>query len=123
MKTFKILVNPENNAKAVKQGWSWSGFFLTFIWAISNNLIFVSILSVCIIALPAFLDKYFAITLGIPILKGWLLYFLVGIFLGYRGNYMIEEKLIEEGYTFDDTIISENPDAAVALWLKNNKSS
>jgi hypothetical protein len=38
MKTYNIYVNPQGAGEAVKQGWSWPGFFFNFIWALIKRI-------------------------------------------------------------------------------------
>ena len=38
MKTFKIYEHPAGNREAVKQGWSWPGFFFGPIWAFVKKM-------------------------------------------------------------------------------------
>ncbi len=38
MKEFKIFEYPEGSNEAVKQGWSWPGFFFGPIWAMAKKM-------------------------------------------------------------------------------------
>ena len=38
MKKYKIFVNPQGSSEAVKQGWSWPGFFFNIIWALIKRM-------------------------------------------------------------------------------------
>ncbi len=38
MKVYQIYEHPEHGRKAVKEGFSWPGFFFTFLWALYNRL-------------------------------------------------------------------------------------
>ena len=38
MKQYKVYKHPSGSTEAVKQGWSWPGFFFGFIWAMVKKM-------------------------------------------------------------------------------------
>ncbi len=38
MKQYKVYKHPSGSTEAVKQGWSWPGFFFSFIWAMVKKM-------------------------------------------------------------------------------------
>ena len=38
MKQYKVYKHPSGTTEAVKQGWSWPGFFFSFIWAMVKKM-------------------------------------------------------------------------------------
>lgn len=118
MKTYKIFSNPQGNHKTVKQGWPWPAFFFTAFWAAFKRMWWLAIGTILLIGIiGSVLDR-----IGI---EGGFIPFIVYtpfyIVFSINGNKWWEKKLISRGYDYQDTINAGNPEAAIALWLKENK--
>ena len=128
MKTYRIFANPKENHDAVKQGWSWPGFFFNIIWALIKKMWALGIgLLVLFFALGAIegaieVSSGKEAALGMSVFSS-ILNFIIVIIFGVNGNKWREKKLISRGYDYQDTVNAENPEAAIALWLKENKSN
>jgi hypothetical protein len=115
MKKFKIYANPQESYQAVKQGWSWSAFFLGFLWAAYQKM---WILAVCVYI--GFV--IFSIILGIfdsdtsYIIN--IVYIIVSIIFGIYGNKLIEKKLLKHGYEYKCSLDAAGPKDALNLFLK-----
>jgi len=106
MATFNIYKNPSGAMEAVKRGWSWPGFFFSWIWAFSKGLYFIgaSILGGLIIC-SLFIKEIVFIYIGSS---------LVGLWLAAEGNELKEKDLIQKGYTKINTLLAETPEGAIA---------
>lgn len=128
MNVYKIYANPQGTSEAVKQGWSWPGFFFNLIWACVKRMWFLGI-------------GWFALFFVLGLFEGGLektegedaamamaafttaLGLIVAIVFGINGNRWRERNLKERGYEYQDTDSASNPEAAVALWMKENQSN
>lgn len=118
MKTYKIFKNPIGKYEAVKQGWSWPGFFFGIIWACVKKMwalglgLFTVFFILAIIGHIVYgqtpeLDAAFNV-----------LSCAVSIWFGMKGNQMREENLVKRGYIQAPEIIhAGNPEAAVAQYI------
>lgn len=117
MKEFKIYQHPDGKREAVKQGWSWPGFFFGPIWALVKKLWGLgAVLLVAVIILAMF-----PIETGIGVLAALL---SLGIYItcGINGNRWREKNLASRGYDHVDTVSAANPDGAVAAYLNGRAS-
>ena len=117
MKQYKVYKHPSGSTEAVKQGWSWPGFFFDFIWAMVKKMW----------------------GLGVGVLIGFfVLGFIIGaagggsggdalinvaaiiakIIFGVNGNSWREKNLVSRGFELVDTVTAANPEGAIALHLK-----
>lgn len=120
MKTYKIFVSPLGQTEAVKQGWSWPGFFFPAIWPLVKKLWGVAI---------AFYGSSFFVgvllsTAGAAARDSVFLVFGISIqiFLGARGNQLREKNLSARGYEHEETVEAPTP-AALAIWLSERDKS
>jgi hypothetical protein len=122
-----LYVNPQGTSEAVKQGWSWPGFFFNIIWALIKKmwvlggvLLFVSIaIGVVEGTIEASSGKEAAS--GLNVLTS-ILNIVVSVVFGVNGNKWREKNLLSRGYEYQDTVEAQNPEAAIASWFKNSKS-
>lgn len=109
MKSYKVYKHPVNGYEAVKQGFSWPGFFLGFIWAFFKRLWLVSsvLLIVTVISYP-----YDVYPLG---LKAVLELFQIGMgmYVGKNGNQWRVQSLKARGYRFQREVMAMTPDGAI----------
>ena len=117
MKQFRVYQAPSvGGLYAVKQGWSWPGFFFVGIWALVKKLWLIGLgLLVCGFWLTRAVDpgsEFWAH----DFLFLWI-EFLVHVFCGLYGNRWREEKMIRQGYQYQRTLFAENPLDAVVQYI------
>ena len=117
MKQFKIFKHPIGKIEAVKQGWSWPGFFFNFFWAMLKKmwglaLFYIAVFFVLGMILAALgdvskLENFFN-----------LVGLILAIVFGVNGNSWREMNLKSRGFDEVDTLTAANPEGAIALHLK-----
>ena len=111
LREFEIFSKPSCPTVAVKQGFSWPGFFFTWIWALGRELwlkaAVIFIVCVATTALSAILPL-----VGVPL--GGLVGLAVGLIVGSNGNYWKCRKLEEDGYQFVAVVEARSGASAVA---------
>jgi len=127
MKTYKIYVNPQGTGEAIKQGWSWPGFFFNIIWALIKKmwllggvLLFVSI-GLGIVEGTIEVSSGKEAASGLNVITS-ILNIVVSVVFGVNGNKWREKNLLSRGYEYQDTVDAQNPEAAIASWFKDSKS-
>lgn len=116
MKEFKIYQHPTGKQKAVKQGWSWPGFFFGPIWALVKKMWGIGAgLLVAIIILSIFPAESELGALASLIML--VLYIVCGV----NGNKWRESNLVSRGYDHVNTISASNPEGAIALHMKGSQ--
>ena len=116
MKQFKIFKNPMGQYEAVKIGWSWPGFFFTWIWAGIKGLWghFAWLLAVFIVTnLVAISDNLVLLSVAAMVSLG------VSIAIGSQGNTMRETNLTSRGFQFQKIVNGANPEGAVAKYMSD----
>ena len=116
MKEFNIYQHPTGKQEAVKQGWSWPGFFFGPIWALVKKLWGLGAgLLVAVIVLSIFpSDSDLGALASLVILA-------IYIVCGAKGNKWRESNLASRGYDHVDTVSASNPEGAIALHMKGNQ--
>ena len=97
MKVYQVFKHPEKGYQAVKRGFSWPGFFLSWIWALSRQLWLEAIL----------LFFFFAAWSGIEFGVAWggrsfsiVLGLLYLLFVGIKGNSWRARNLEARGFAW-----------------------
>jgi hypothetical protein len=111
LREFEIFSKPSFPTMAVKRGFSWPGFFFSFIWAFSRGLWLQGAIIVAFAAVIWAVD--FIFFAGNPWLTG-MLELLVMLAVGVRGNSWRSRKLEHDGYEFTALIEARSPASAVA---------
>ena len=119
MKTYNICKSPTGAIEAVKQGWSWPGFFFPMIWAFVKGLngIGTAIFMAAIFLRTVSVDSKTTntlLTLGV---------IAVSIWLGVRGNELRVNRLRKKGYDLIKTVSAETPGGAVAAFMKEQNAT
>lgn len=114
MRKFNVYQFGTSNGhfEAVKDGWSWPGFFFGWIWAFVKGLNKLgALLLIGHVAL-------FVISYQNELLNAVtsIVGFGIAIWVGAMGNKMRGQKLEEEGYTRVGTIDASSEEAAVATF-------
>ena len=109
MKHFNIYKNPQGDYRAIKEGWSWSAFFFTGIWALINRM---WLLGITFTGMEVFIVVS---TAG----AGFVLNLFWSIVLGVQGNKMLANHLLRTGYESIATLNARTEEEAIALFLKS----
>jgi len=98
MKTYKIFSH-QGQKVAIKQGWSWPAFVVSWIWSFSKGLTVAGIIGLVfnLITIPL---------AGAP-------YLIVAVVFGSKGNKWWEAKLLKSGFTLTGSVQANNPQEAV----------
>src|SRR5579871_5103138 len=108
---YKVFKHPDHGFKAVKEGFSWPGFFLNFIWALSAQLWLASGILLAIAVGIFFLVRGMtSADVGIPILVGLA---VAGI-TGWNGNTWKTRNLYDHGYALLGRMHARSPQDAAA---------
>ena len=111
MRVYQIFKHPEKGFQAVKRGFSWPGFFFTWIWALTRGLW----LAGGLIFLSAFVLGIFIQAMGS---KNWLFSFTLDILfqllIGTKGNLWRGNALENLGYRLLGVINARGPQDALA---------
>lgn len=114
MRKFNVYQFGTSNGhfEAVKDGWSWPGFFFNWIWAFAKGLnklgalLVIAHLALVVVSLQNELLNVVAGIVGMAI----------PVWVGAMGNKMRGQRLEEEGYTRVGTIEASSEEAAVATF-------
>jgi hypothetical protein len=111
MQAYEVFKSPDKSYRAVKRGFSWPGFFFTWIWALTQKMWLVG-LGLLVIALP--------IVLLVKPLSREIPFLLLGVSLVYRfavglkGNSWRSKNLEYQGCKFLGTINAGSPQDALS---------
>lgn len=118
MRTFTVYHHPVRGYEAVKKGFSWPGFFFTWVWAFVKRLVVIRLL---------LLIAWFVVTglrvssePGLVILGG-VIAVAVSLLVGVQGNKWREKSLASRGYQPVATFQAASPDAAITKVAENTK--
>jgi hypothetical protein len=122
MKTYRIYVNPQGSSEAVKQGWSWPGFFFNFIWALIKRMWVLGVVLMILSIALGFAEGTVEVSSGkqaASVISAFtsILNLVIAVVFGVKGNKWREKNLISRGYKYQDTVDAQNPEAAIALWF------
>ncbi len=132
MKVYKIHADSQGNYVAVKQGWSWSAFGLTCLWAVSKKIWKISTISMSIffvLAVLAFIASAItpeaAMQLSRDLVFIYAGYLVLGfsILMGLNGNQWYEKNLSTQGYAYQEMLVAESAKQAVDLYVKQSNEN
>jgi len=116
MKRFSIYKNAQGDVKAVKIGWNWPAFILTWIYLAYKKLWKALGISTGIYLLVCFVIGIIGGATGNEDVMN-LLIFLANIgysvIIGLKANDWIRNDLKRKGYEFKETIEADTPEAAI----------
>jgi hypothetical protein len=121
MKTFDVYKHPTLGYAAVKRGFSWPGFFLGGIWALSKRMwVGGSILVVVwAILVGAQSDADTSGDIGTKFILG-LIQLALAVAVGMLGNRRSADSLTRRGYEHLGTVEGQEPDWAIATFVKKS---
>lgn len=131
MKTFDVYESKEGTLEAVKKGWSWPGFFFTWIWCFVKGLGGTGLTILFIIFFDIWIYDSYSVNHSRSgwspeppsspplafVIVSYLLPLLVAFWLGFKGNRKRKNKLLEYGYKLKKTVKATNPENAIAFAL------
>jgi hypothetical protein len=128
MKTYKIYSNPQGKIDAVKQGWSWPGFFFNIIWALIKKMWGLGIGLLVLFFVLGLIEGAIEVSSGneaalVMNAISPILTLIIAIVFGVNGNKWREKRLISRGFDYKNTVNADNPEAAIALWMKESNSN
>lgn len=117
MKQYNVFRHPSGTTEAVKQGWSWPGFFFNIIWAMVKKMWGLG---------AGVLIGFVVLNLIVGMAGGGsgggalisVISIITNIIFGENGNSWFEKNLATRGFEQVDTVTAANPEGAIALYLK-----
>ncbi len=116
---FEIYSKPSFPNVAVKRGFSWPGFFFSWIWALSRGLWMPAALIVGFGVLLITLQSVFSSVIPVTFDFSGL---IIMVIVGLRGNNWRCRKLERDGYEFTGLVEARSPASAVAAHALGKKS-
>lgn len=117
MKQYKVYKHPSVATEAVKQGWSWPGFFFSFIWAMVKKMWGLGVGVLIGFFVLGFINGAAGGgSSGDALIN--VVAIIANIIFGINGNSWREKNLASRGFEQVDTVTAANPEGAVALYLK-----
>lgn len=115
MKTFQVFKHDVKGYDAVKDGFSWPGFFFTGIWSLYRQLwwLFGIILLVVFVSN---LTEQILINDGMFTagrLVSSMINLSLGFIVGFKGNQFVVDRLIKQGYIHIRTVEANNKTEAI----------
>ncbi len=116
MNQYKIFKHPSGAFEAVKQGWSWPGFFFSYPWAFFKRMWGLGICVVLIFLMLSFIiDTNMGGVDGNKMIA--LLAITANIILGLYGNSWREKNLVSRGFEKMGEVTATTPGGAVSSWV------
>lgn len=124
MKKYTMFEYPTGKIEAVKQGWSWPGFFFTIIWAFFKRMWMLGgILVFAEFVLPYLIGAKEGEFLGNLIeFILWLVNLIMPFVFGANGNHWREQNLLRRGYECRVAVTAATAEGATALYIKNKQA-
>ena len=110
-KNFHIYKNPIGMVEAIKNGWSWPGFFNSSLWLIYKGMF--------ILALQVFVFFAMFVFFGIPEQIVAVVSIGIGIYFGVNGNRLYRQFLEKQGYKFFLSVNADNIANAKAQFVEH----
>tara|TARA_B110001454_G_scaffold152175_1_gene141567 strand:- start:347 stop:769 length:423 start_codon:yes stop_codon:yes gene_type:complete len=110
-KNFHIYKNPTGMVEAIKNGWSWPGFFNSSLWLIYKGMF--------ILALKVFVFFALLVLFRIPEQIAALVSIGIGIYFGVNGNSLYRQFLEKQGYKFFLSVNADNIANAKAQFVEH----
>jgi hypothetical protein len=119
MKTFDLYRHPTRGYEAVKRGFSWPGFLIGAIWALSKRMWLGGgvLLVASTFLLAAHSDAEAKGDSGAALVL-LLIQIALGVTVGIMGNARWSQSLTRRGYDHLGTGDADEPDAAIAAFVK-----
>src|SRR5882757_8901464 len=116
---FEIFTRSAADSIAVKRGFSWPGFFFTWIWAFIAGLwVQGALILLAGIAIPLIRHDFSLRHALVTALAS----LVINIFVGLRGNFWRSRKLERAGYSYEGLVSARSMTAALSAFRLGNKS-
>src|SRR5437660_2488785 len=109
-RTFEVFKHPLRDFTAVKRGFSWPGFFFTWIWAFVSRLWVVGAVLFVLSLIIGFLSRQ--LVHENPLIL--LLSLVLPLVVGFKGNSWRSEALQNRGFNYVGAIAAANAGEAIA---------
>jgi hypothetical protein len=111
MKSFDVFEHPTDGREAVKDGFSWPGFFFKWFWAFVKGLPAYGFLFIGATALVWSIDR--AAGVDPASLISELTELSLALWVGREGNEWRRKALVAKGYRWIGTVMAASPEAAI----------
>jgi hypothetical protein len=120
MNDYSIYSNPQGTLEAVKQGWSWPGFFFNCIWALFKKM---WLLGGSLIAIYSILGLFIPFSIS-STMSGMEIFInisslIISFAFGFKGNEWRETNLQSRGYDCKGFVRAQDPEGAIATYFKD----
>jgi Protein of unknown function (DUF2628) len=117
MRTWSVYRHPIKGYEAVKDGFSWPGFFFTWIWAFVKGLVGMGFLLLGAVVVMNILSAAGEETRnpGLSVLSV-VLGLAAVLVTGFNGNKWREKALARKGYEFLEKVQADSPEAATSKY-------
>jgi len=109
MKQFDIFEDENGNRDAVKEGFSWPGFFFKWVWAFAKGMPGYGLLFLATATVALILDGLSGAQHVLPVLSG----LSFSMWVGLEGNEWRRKNLIAKGYHWIGTVDAVSREAAL----------
>ena len=137
MKQFNLYSHPVLGVQAVKLGFSWPAFFFTWIWAFVCKLWLRGAIMLVVLSLSSCFSMGTTTGLGMMMdpemmdpdspedtealgwmvliawLTAWMVWLVVSVVAGVRGNHWRDRQVREQGFGYLKTVPAQTPEAAI----------
>jgi len=112
---YKIFKSPNGKYEAIKQGWSWPGFFFKLWWTLIKRLWYQSL----IILVGSLVLGTIEVVLEVNESESLFPFFsfIVGLILGRYGNQWREKNLLKRNHEYKGTLSATSPEKAIEYFL------
>jgi len=119
MTKFNVYKHPVLGHEVVKNGYSWTGFFFTWIWSFINKLWGTGIiLLIVIIPVNSFTFWLLEQSVNEMTIMFSLFSFIPNMIVGGQGNSWKDKSLLKRGYELVDSVEANSHDDALAKYAK-----
>ncbi len=116
MKTFNIYVNGmTKETQAVKNGFSFPGFFFTWIWALIKGMVGLGIGLLIVPFFIGFMLGFLLLETGVML--SYIMNIGICVYCGVKGNELVGNSLLSKGFELKDTVTSGSPEQALASYI------
>ena len=115
MKTFQVFKHDVKGYDAVKDGFSWPGFFFTGIWSLYRQLWWLFGVVIGIVVLSNILQQGMIEAGGFTAARVFdaMVNLGIGFIVGFKGNQFVVDRLIKQGYIHIRTVEANNKTEAI----------
>jgi len=123
MKQYKVYEKSQNQYEAVKQGFSWPGFFFSFWWCLFKKLWVIAVILVGSLLCLGILVNIVGLNATASSAVINLASVGISFYFGFKGNELRTDDIYNRGGKLLTTITASNPRSAITLALIRKHSS